>query len=697
MTSQIDLNKILVVDDSLTVRMEIKEIFEAGGYEVLLAQTGRQCLELLETEQPDIILLDVKMPEMDGYEVCRRLKSNEHGQSVPVIFISASGETASKVEGFEAGGVDYIAKPFEREEILARVGAHLRLRELSEQLERKVSQRTAELTNANQQLRRQIAERRRVEEKLHWEARVNQALAELSRSLLSPASIDEISNLVLDLAERLTGSEFGYVGYINSETGYLVCPTFAREIWEQCEVADKDFVFKAFKGLWGWVLNNRKPLLTNAPADDPRSSGTPAGHVPIRRFLSAPALIGETLVGQVSVANADRDYTQREMQVIEHLADHYAIAIQKKQDEEALIASERRMSRCLANIPGFAYTFRGTQDGQFNFPYASPGIEAIYGLKPEDVYEDMMPIHQLAHPEDQPRIEAKIAESAKTMKPFRDEFRVCRPNRPDCWIAAGSIPHRDEDGSILWHGIMLDISEHKQVEAEIRRLAGLQSAILSNAAYMVIAGSVDGIITLFNPAAEQALGYTAKECVGHLTPAIFHDPDEIAERARIFSKELGVAIEPGFEVFVAKARRNLPNEYEWTYIHKEGHRFPVLLSVTALRDSRGNINGFLGMATDITERKQADAKIRQLNQELEQRVADRTSELVAANQELEAFAYSVSHDLRAPLRHIDGFLELLQKRESAAPDEQSRRYMAIISDAAKKMGLLIDDLLSFSR
>jgi signal transduction histidine kinase len=147
--------------------MEIKEIFEANGYRVLLAENGRQCLERLETERPDIILLDVKMPEMDGYEVCRRLKSNDYGQTVPVIFISASDTTAKKVEGFKAGGVDYIAKPFEQEEVLARVGVHLRLRELSEQLEHKVSQRTEELTLANQRLRQQIAERRRVEEELH--------------------------------------------------------------------------------------------------------------------------------------------------------------------------------------------------------------------------------------------------------------------------------------------------------------------------------------------------------------------------------------------------------------------------------------------------------------------------------------------------------------------------------------------------
>ncbi len=176
---------------------------------------------------------------------------------------------------------------------------------------------------------------------------------------------------------------------------------------------------------------------------------------------------------------------------------------------------------------------------------------------------------------------------------------------------------RDENDQVAGIvGAFMDITERKRTEEQLHRLAELQSAILNNAAYVVISTDSEGVITSFNPASERILGYTAEDCIGKLTPAVFHDFGEVAERARIFSAELGTTIEPGLDVIIEKARRNLPNEYEWTLIRKDGRRFPALLSVTALRDPHGAIIGFLGIASDITERKQSFEEIRRHLQRL---------------------------------------------------------------------------------
>ena len=222
--------------------------------------------------------------------------------------------------------------------------------------------------------------------------------------------------------------------------------------------------------------------------------------------------------------------------------------------------------------------------------------------------------------------------------------------------------------------VELAAARHRAETADL-----FKSAILDQAGHAIISTTPDGIITSFNQTAERMLGYTAKEMVGLQTPAIFHDPAEVSARAQEFTTELEVAIEPGFEVFVAKARRNLPNEYEWTYIGKDGTRLPVLLSVTTLRDAAGAITGFLGMAVDISERKRAEQLLH------------------SKNEELKGFAYTVSHDLKAPLRGISGYAQELVRRHKEGLPERAQFCITQIITASTNLDNLIEDLLKYSR
>ncbi|MBN2026893.1 MAG: PAS domain S-box protein [Actinobacteria bacterium] len=183
---------------------------------------------------------------------------------------------------------------------------------------------------------RDITRRVRMEETLAFELEANSAVAELSAALLAQASIEDVSYVMLEKAKQLTESPFGFVGYIESETGYLISPTLSRDMWDECGIADRSVVFKEFNGLWGWVLDSKKPLLTNEPHGDPRSTGVPHGHIPIERFVSVPALLGGALVGQIALANSIRDYYERDIALLNRLADLYAIAVLRMWSEEEL-------------------------------------------------------------------------------------------------------------------------------------------------------------------------------------------------------------------------------------------------------------------------------------------------------------------------------------------------------------------------
>ena len=177
--------EIMVVDDSPIILDLLRNLLKSEGYMVRTAISGEMALQSIYLRIPDLILLDVKMPEMDGFEVCRQLKSTESTLEIPIIYLSAMDETAHKVEGFKAGGVDYITKPFQSEEVLARVKTHLQIRELAESLEQKVSERTIALTQANKDLRQEILQRQKTESALqqardNLERMVEERTAELS-------------------------------------------------------------------------------------------------------------------------------------------------------------------------------------------------------------------------------------------------------------------------------------------------------------------------------------------------------------------------------------------------------------------------------------------------------------------------------------------------------------------------------------
>lgn len=150
---------LMVVDDTPANLLLLEDMLTRQGYRVLEFPRGSLALQAAARNPPDLILLDVMMPEMDGFEVCRRLKSDPLLREIPVIFISALDDLQSKVRAFAEGGVDYVTKPFQEEEVAARVSAHLRvlalqrqLRAQNDRLEELVAQRTAELTRANARL-----------------------------------------------------------------------------------------------------------------------------------------------------------------------------------------------------------------------------------------------------------------------------------------------------------------------------------------------------------------------------------------------------------------------------------------------------------------------------------------------------------------------------------------------------------------
>lgn len=235
---------ILIVDDTPANLAVVVDSLEGHGFRVIVAQDGEESLRRAELAQPDLILLDVMMPGLDGFEVCRRLKANATTRDIPVIFMTSLAEIEDKVGGFKAGAVDYVTKPLQIDEVIVRIDTHLRLRAMQKQLEaqnaellqyrkgleHQVAERTAALSLSNRLLQEEIVERKQAEERL-WESEHKyRTLVEDSPDLIIRYDLDcrriFVSDAYLQMHGRLPVDVIGK------------CPT---EVWGNARITAAEF------------------------------------------------------------------------------------------------------------------------------------------------------------------------------------------------------------------------------------------------------------------------------------------------------------------------------------------------------------------------------------------------------------------------------------------------------------------------
>jgi PAS domain S-box-containing protein len=531
-----------------------------------------------------------------------------------------------------------------------------------------------------------ITERKRIEERLFWEASVNEAIADLSSALILPKPLEDISFAVLEHAKRLTSSEFGYVSHIDPQTAYHIASTMTRDIWDICRVENKDIVFKEFRGLWGWVLSKRKPLMTNDPSNDRRSSGTPEGHVPIRRFLSVPALVDGILVGQIALANSDDDYTKRDLSVVERLAALYAIALQRKRGEDELQKAhgelERRVEERTAELRQEIRERKQTEevlletkellervfssidlmvaymDTDFNFIRVNRSYAEADDRTPEFFVGKN---HFVLYPNEQNEaIFRKVVETGEPYFTFEKPFVYAEhPERGVTYWDWSLQPVKGRGGKVSGVVLsMVNVTERKLAQ-EARRESELRyRSLFQESRDAVYITTRDGKFIDMNQSIMDIFGYTRDELMEMDIRMLYVHPEDRDRFQEVIERE-------GFV-------RN----YEINFLKKDGTELDCLSTATIRRADDGTILGYQGIIRDITDRKKAEEAL----QESEKQLRYLSSQLLSAQEsERKRIARELHDGIGQSMSAIKFSVEnTVRQREKSTTGEDIQSLKALI-------------------
>jgi len=401
-------------------------------------------------------------------------------------------------------------------------------------------------------------------------------------------------------------------------------------------------------------------------------------------FIFVTGSVGEEVAIQ-SLREGASDYVRKQklsalVPAIERALKAAEERHRRRTAEEAWRRSEERFRMLVEHVTDYAIYMLDADGRVITW---NEGAERIEGYRADEIigqhFSRLFPAEGVARNRPQRILDL----AGKEGRSEEEGWRVRKDGTP-FWGRVIVTALRNEAGALYGFAkVSQDLTERKRAEENLRRSEERLRLLVEGVQdYAICLLDAEGRVISWNSASERIEGYRAEDLVGRHFSFVFNPEDQ--QRGR-----------PQQAMEAAAARRH--SEGEFWLVRKDGSGYWANVVLNALHADDGRLIGFTEVIRNITERKRSQDEIQRWSAELEQRVNQRTAQLEAANQELEAFSYSVSHDLRSPLRHIEGFIGMLRESAQKNLTAHQQQILKVIGDSAKKMDRLIDELLAFSR
>ena len=353
----------------------------------------------------------------------------------------------------------------------------------------------------------------------------------------------------------------------------------------------------------------------------------------------------------------------------------------RKEAEKAQIETLTRLEKIASRVPGLVYQYRLRADGTSCIPFASGAIRDIFGLSPAEVQNDATSVFAKVHPDDLEDLESSIRKSALEQTPWRHEFRVKAGDGSVRWLFADSIPEREADDSVLWHGYVADVTGRKKLEDSLRQL----SRVVEQSPESIVITNINAEIEYVNDAFVSNTGYSREDVIG--------------QNSRILNS--GKTPPETCAAMWQALTEGMTWKGEFTNKRKDGSEYIEFEIISPVRLPDGQITHYVAIKEDITERKLLGEELDQYRERLEELVIFRTAELAKAKEAAEtanlaksSFLSNMSHEIRTPLNAIIGFSHMLQNSELS---QQQAQHLDSIDKAGKHLLSVINDTLDMAK